>query len=113
MNDNECYNEYEDIEYQEHKDEMEFVVEPIIFDKENIIEIEYDEDNFQEGLDDISYVCGMITGLINTGLSPQDALGYVMNGEILMNNVEISKINKEASIKVAKEQAIMVDKNSL
>ena len=96
-----------------YEDDYAFEVEPIIFNKENLVDVVLDDEKFQDGLDDISFVCGQITGLINIGIDPVDALNYLVNKDVLKNNLEMGKINKETSIKVAQEQSIQVEKNSL
>lgn len=96
-----------------YEDDYTFEVEPFIFDKENLTDVILDDEKFQDGLDDISFVCGQITGLINIGIDPVDALNYLVNLDVLKNNLEMGKVNKETSIQVAKEQSIQVEKNSL
>lgn len=119
--------EFEDVEYTE--DELsptllsqvqlqsqyseEYLIDPILIDIENLTEVCLNEEKFQEGLKDISKTCGMITGLVNAGLSVIDALNYLTNQEIMENNIKLAEINKEASVGIAKEQSLHVDKNSL
>ena len=95
-------------------EEEEFALSPLLIGTDDLAEnVELDIDSFQQGLDDISYICGTITGLANVGISPIDALNYLINGDILKNNIEITKINKEAQNECAKNQAIQIENNSL
>ena len=63
---------------------------------------EYNEVEFKKGLDDVSYVCGQITGLRNCGLSSKDALDYLITVQTLKHNMEVSEITSNMNIEVAK-----------
>lgn len=69
-------------------------------------ELSYDNVAFQKGLDDISYVCGMITGICNTGVKPDVAIEYIVNKETIKHNLEVTKIGANATIEAAKYTSI-------
>lgn len=93
--------------------DYEMVLDPIMIGTDNLDEVCFNKNEFQRGLDEISYVCGMLTGLMNIGLNSVDALNYLVNIKVLENNIKVSEINKEASIDVAKETSLQIEKNSL
>lgn len=85
----------------------------ISVDISNLSDIKFNEKRFQKGIDDISYVCGIITGLINVGVTAVDALAYVMAEHSLENNIEINKIASDAEVEKSKIKNLQSDKNDL
>lgn len=68
-----------------------------------VLELEdYDMDDFQKGIDDHSYISGAITAILNTGVSEQFALEYLLNKDTINYNLKASEVNKELNIKLAK-----------
>lgn len=108
-----CNHEVEQQELEYMPEDCEITLDPILIATDNLENVCFDEKQFQKGLNDISYVCGQITGLVNVSVSVIDALNYLTNIDVLKNNIQVSEINKDASIKTAKETAVQVEKNSL
>lgn len=86
---------------------------PIELFKEDVEFLGYDADEFQNGIDSVSFICGQLSAFINCGLSPEMALNYIMSKEINENNIKISEISKSMNIEVSKNQVINVDKNTV
>jgi len=101
-------------DYPLEDDEYNAPFSPIPLFTENLVEeIEFNSEAFQEGVDSVSCVCGKLTALINVGLTPENALEYLMNQEIIESNYRMGLLDKEKTIAVAKEHCIAVEKNSI
>ena len=97
-----------EVEIEEYDDD-EVSVEQLmmhVISKENIEGVEYDKKEFQKGLKDISYVCGMITGLMNIGVCAVDALTYVINEHTFDNSIEVNKLLNELELNKTKVSLI-------
>ena len=104
----------DNIEVEEYDDEVS--VEQLmmhVISKENIEGVEYDKKEFQKGLKDISYVCGMITGLMNIGVCAVDALTYVINEHTFDNSIEVNKLLNELELNKTKVLMIESEKRSV
>ena len=103
------------VEIEEYDDD-EVSVEQLmmhVISKENIEGVEYDKKEFQKGLKDISYVCGMITGLMNIGVCAVDALTYVINEHTFDNSIEVNKLLNELELNKTKVLMIEGEKRSV
>ena len=104
----------DNVEVEEYDDDM--TVEQLmmhVISKENIEGVEYDKKEFQKGLKDISYVCGMITGLMNIGVCAVDALTYVINEHTFDNSIEVNKLLNELELNKTKVLMIESEKRSV
>ena len=104
-----------EVEIEEYDDD-EVSVEQLmmhVISKENIEGVEYDKKEFQKGLKDISYVCGMITGLMNIGVCAVDALTYVINEHTFDNSIEVNKLLNELELNKTKVLMIEGEKRSV
>ena len=104
----------DNVEVEEYDDDM--TVEQLmmhVISKENIEGVEFDKKEFQKGLKDISYVCGMITGLMNIGVCAVDALSYVINEHTFDNSIEVNKLLNELELNKAKVLMIENEKRSI
>ena len=105
-----------EVEIEEYDDDDEVSVEQLmmhVISKENIEGVEYDKKEFQKGLKDISYVCGMITGLMNIGVCAVDALTYVINEHTFDNSIEVNKLLNELELNKTKVLMIESEKRFL
>ena len=103
-----------EVEVNEYDDDM--TVEQLmmhVISKESIEGVEFDKKEFQKGLKDISYVCGMITGLMNIGVCATDSLTYVMNEHVLSNSISVNKLLNELELNKAKVIMIENEKRSI
>lgn len=98
---------------QELVDQYEDKIPPIQFITENLTEVEFDEKAFQEGINEISKTCGIITGLFNVGCSEAFILDLILNRETIKHNLESAKINNDANVEIAKQQKVIMDKQEL
>jgi hypothetical protein len=73
----------------------------------------YDSKSFQKGIDDMSYLSGQITALLNCGVSEDFVLDFLLNKETIKHNIETANINKEMNIEMAKNQRLVAEKNEL
>jgi hypothetical protein len=81
--------------------------------KDNTMDIQYDESKFKDGVNDYSYIAGALTALLNTGLSPELAVQYILAQDEIKQNIKMTKINTESNEKVAERQQTLMEKNSL
>ncbi|WP_025912057.1 hypothetical protein [Priestia flexa] len=80
------------------------------------IEIEldaYDQGEFQKGIDETSHLAGVITALLNTGVTEGFVLDYLLNKATIEHNLETAKINKDMNIEMVKHQRVVADKHEL
>lgn len=86
-------------------------------DPDNILDVEFDAEAFQRGVNAMSEMCGKITALVNVGLTPTMALSYIAGSEeskqIAAHNLEVSKVSAEASVEAAKYGASFAQKMSI
>lgn len=79
---------------------------PVIFNLDNIQNLELCEEDFKSGVSDVSRLCGQISALVSIGISPELALSYLADKESTNNineyNYKISKINAESNVNSAK-----------
>ena len=104
-----------EVEIEEYDDD-DISVEQLmmhVISKENIEGVEYDKKEFQKGLKDVSYVCGMITGLMNIGVCAVDALTYVINEHTFDNSIEVNKLLNELELNKTKVLMIEGEKRSV
>jgi hypothetical protein len=73
----------------------------------------YDTDEFFKGISETSYLAGVITAILNTGVSESFILDYLMNKDSIAHSIKVSEINKEMNIEIAKNQKLTVEKNEL
>ena len=68
----------------------------------NIKNVQYDNQKFQSGITKMSKICGMITALVNVGITPNDALSYIsernLNKQGTDATLEITKIQADANV---------------
>ena len=104
-----------EVEIEEYDDDDVSVEQLMmhVISKENIEGVEYDKKEFQKGLKDISYVCGMITGLMNIGVCAVDALTYVINEHTFDNSIEVNKLLNELELNKTKVLMIENEKRSV
>ena len=69
-------------------------------------DLSYDNEAFQNGINDYSYICGAITAICNTGVKPDVAIEYIVNKETIKHNLEVTKIGANATIEAAKYTSI-------
>lgn len=59
-------------------DDIGDAVDPVIgFSLENVIDSEFDEEEFNKGIKSMSFVAGQLMALQNAGIKPQNALEYL------------------------------------
>ena len=59
-------------------DDIGDIVDPVIgFSLENIIDSEFDAEEFNKGIKSMSFVAGQLIALQNAGIKPQNALEYL------------------------------------
>ena len=62
----------------DNDDDIGDVVDPVIgFSLENVIDSEFDAEEFNKGLKSMSFVAGQLIALQNAGIKPQNALEYL------------------------------------
>ena len=80
------------------------IVDPVIgFDLDNVIDSEFDAEEFKKGIKSMSFIAGQLMALQNAGIAAQNALEYIH-----ANNVQNGDC--ECTLKVAELQAKMGEK---
>lgn len=72
-----CFDD-EDIDDCDGDDDIGDIVDPVIgFNLENVIDSEFDAEEFNKGIKSMSFVAGQLMALQNAGIKPQNALEYL------------------------------------
>jgi len=96
--------------------DMILFFEPLEISTLNLSEntnIQLDNEEFIKGLKDVSYACGMYTGLLNSGISVEDAIEIVIGKMNIEHSLEVTKINANASIECSKNATLVKEKELL
>jgi hypothetical protein len=73
----------------------------------------YDDKQFYQGIKDTSHIAGVITALLNTGVSESFVLDYLLSKDTIAHNIKVAEINKETNIEVAKNAKLAQEKYEL
>jgi hypothetical protein len=73
----------------------------------------YDDKQFYQGIKDTSHIAGVITALLNTGVSESFVLDYLLSKDTIAHNLEVARINKETNVEVAKHAKLTQEKYEL
>lgn len=63
---------------------------------------DYDQSEFQRGIDEMSYSAGMITALLNCGVSESFVLDFLLSKDTIAHNIKAAEISKDMHVEVAK-----------
>lgn len=97
----------ENVEYNELQEATGILQLKILeIDTDELSKTKYDKESFEEGVKDFSYYAGVITALTNVGVNVSDALTflneYIYNSLAIDSSIEITKLNNDNNLKVAK-----------
>jgi hypothetical protein len=88
--------------------------EPFEISTENLAEdVEFDKDEFKRGLKEGSYVAGLFTALINSGIDLESATTFILNNQNIEMNTEITKIQTNAQIEASKNKSVVIESQQL
>ena len=83
----------------------------------SILKCELNKKKFQEGIDEVSKLCGSIVALYNVGINPHKAMDYLTDKEATLfiseNNIQIAKITADSNKEAAKSQGIAIERQSI
>ena len=82
----------------------------LTLDTSNVEDIQIFDESFEDGVYDVSEVCGSISALVSVGLTPAEALDYICNKETMAYNLQLAELNNKTSIEIAKINAVQVEK---
>ncbi len=108
--------EYKQEETLELTDEQiaQLLSQPALtLDTSNVEDIQIHDELFYEGVCDVSDICGSITALVSVGLTPAEALDYILNRENIAYNLRATQMNNETSIKIAQINAVQAEKTTI
>ena len=76
--DDEDINDCDGSQCRDDDDAIGDIVDPVIgFNLENVIDSEFDAEEFNKGIRSMSFVAGQLMALQNAGIKPQNALEYL------------------------------------
>jgi hypothetical protein len=75
--------------------------------------LDYDVEEFNRGIKETSYLAGMITAMLNVGVSESFVLDYLLSKDTIAHNIKVAEINKETNIEISKNQKATQDKYEL
>jgi hypothetical protein len=73
----------------------------------------YDTDEFYRGINETSYISGVVTALLNTGVSESFVLDYLLSKDSIAHNIKVAEINKSMNVEVAKNAKLAQEKYEL
>ena len=73
----------------------------------------YDDKEFHQGIKDTSHIAGVITALLNTGVSESFVLDYLLSKDTIAHNIKVAEINKDMNVQVAKNAKLAQEKYEL
>jgi hypothetical protein len=74
---------------------------------------DYDVEEFKRGIKETSYLAGVITAILNTGVSESFVLDYLLSKETIAHNLKTAEINKEMNIEISKNHKAAAEKYEL
>lgn len=85
----------------------------IILDDEEVTSDIINTDKFNKGFTDSLYFCGLYTGLINSGMSNEQAYDMLVNIQTSNHNQEMQRIVNNGQLEIAKTQEDNIKNQSL
>jgi hypothetical protein len=73
----------------------------------------YDDKQFYQGIKDTSHIAGVITALLNTGVSESFVLDYLLSKDTIAHNIQVANINKDTNVEVAKHAKLKQEQYEL
>lgn len=97
-------------------DDFGDIVDPVVgFDLENVIDSEFDAEEFSKGVKSMSFVAGQLMTLQNAGIKAQNALEYLhashSQDEDCKYSLEIAKLQTNLNKEAEKKNLIESKKN--
>ena len=97
-------------------DDFGDIVDPVVgFDLENVIDSEFDAEEFSKGVKSMSFVAGQLMALQNAGIKAQNALEYLhashSQDEDCKYSLEIAKLQTNLNKEAEKKNLIESKKN--
>lgn len=73
-----CFDDCDGCHCCDNDDDIDDIVDPVIgFNLDNVIDSEFDAEEFNKGIKSMSFVAGQLIALQNAGIKPQKALEYL------------------------------------
>jgi hypothetical protein len=116
-------NNVEDIEEDQtsleslSKDELIDVIEQLMNSKdikvntENVQDLELDPQEFQAGIDSISFLAGQFSTLVNIGVDKTSAIDIILNERNIEYNMQLNQMTCENNKEIAKIQQEIQENN--
>jgi hypothetical protein len=101
------------------KDELIDVIEQLMDSKdvkvntENIQELELDSQEFQAGIDSISFLAGQFSTLVNIGVDKTSAIDIILNERNIEYNMQLNQMTCDNNREIAKIQQEIQENNQL
>lgn len=101
------------------KDQLIDVIEQLMntkeveVDTESVQGLEFDEDEFQAGIDSISFLAGQYSALKNVGIDSASAVDIILNERNIEYNLQINQMTCENNKAVAKIQQTISEQNQV
>lgn len=85
----------------------------LILDTENVEDIVLDEEEFENGVFQVSETCGMISGLVAVGLTPTESLDFILNKMNIDFNLKSLEMNNATQIQIAQIQSVQIEQGRI
>ena len=101
---------YENLENINDSNVFQVVAPVVALDNDDLSDCLIDKNDFQSGIKSVSKVAGMVTGLLNVGVTPAQALNYIMTLQIenskqenLKNILDRGDVGKKEDVAIQRE----------
>ena len=88
-------------------------LDSLIYFDEDTKQALVESNEFQKGISDSLLLCGMYSNFINFGIPEEKAYELTISHQISCLNLEMAKENNRASIEIAKNQVVAMEKTQL
>lgn len=88
-----------------------------IIRRDNLDSILFDSEAFSSGVNNLSYLCGQISALVNVGITPSEALNYLSSKEgmdkAIAHEERVGEMQSKTAIECSKFEGINAQKNMI
>ena len=78
-----------------------------------LVHEDYDIEEFERGIKETSHLAGVITAMLNVGVSENFVLDYLLSQATIKHNLKTAELNKEMNVEISKNHKTANDKYEL
>lgn len=82
-------------------------------DTEGVQDICYNTEDFEKGIDSMTFMAGQITALMNAGLTQENAIGMIANNLQMEHEMKVAIVQSNMNIKIAEIGALKAEQSGM